>query len=169
MALFKRSGYWKDVSPTGMIAEFKAVWKQAGHNRWRIAAVSAACTFSVFYLMFQQEAKGPHPPPKVVYITTLPAHRTEAEIIASNVENQKRKEAVSRILSEREEEVRDLYKAIGRASGMDVEQIAREAEAERAAEEAARRESARPLPQGVTSVEQAAGKQGEAGQNEPSQ
>lgn len=154
MPLFKRSGYWKDVSPTGMIAEFKAVWKQAGRNRWRIAAVSAACTFSIFYLMFQQEAKGPHPPPEIVYITTLPEHRTEAEIIASNVENQRRKEAVNRILSEREQEVRDLYKAIGRASGMDVDQIAREAEAERAAEEAARQKAARPLPKGVTSIEQ---------------
>ncbi|HKT85422.1 MAG TPA: hypothetical protein VJQ77_04975 [Novosphingobium sp.] len=164
MALFKRSGYWKDVSPAGMLADFKAVWKQAGHNRWRIAAVSAACTFSVFYLMFQQETKGPQPPLKVTYISTLPAHRTEAEIISSNVENQKRKEAVDRILAQRDEEVRDIYRTIGRASGMDVDRIARQAEAEQAAEEAARRKAERPIPKGVTSVQQA-----KAEQNDPSQ
>ncbi|GGB96748.1 hypothetical protein GCM10011494_14010 [Novosphingobium endophyticum] len=163
MALFKRSGYWKDVHPTGMIADFKAVWKQAGHNRWRIAVVSAACTFAVFYVMFQQEGKGPQPPLKVTYISTLPAHRSDAEIIASNVENQKRKEAVNRIIAERDKEVRDVYKTIGRMSGMDVDEITRQAEAEKAAEEAARREAGRPLPNGVTSVEQAEAAQNEAG------
>lgn len=164
MSLFKRSGYWKDVSPTGMLADFKAVWQQAGHNRWRIAVVSAACTFGVFYVMFQQEAKGPQPPLKITYISTLPAQRTEAEIIASNVENQHRKEAVDRILAERDEEVRNIYKTIGRASGIDVDKIARDAEAERTAEEAAKRQTERSIPKGVTSVEQA-----EAEQNEPSQ
>lgn len=163
MALFKRSGYWKDVSPTGMLADFKSVWKQAGHNRWRIAAVSAACTFGVFYVMFQQEARGPQPPLEVTYISTLPAHRTEAEIIASNIENQKRKAEVDRILAQRDEEVRDIYKTIGRASGMDVDEIARQAEAERAAE-AARRQAGRPIPEGVTSIDEAGAKQ-----NEPSQ
>lgn len=164
MALFKRSGYWKDVSPTGMLADFKAVWQQAGHYRWRIAAISAACTFGVFYVMFQQEAKGPQPPLKVTYISTLPGHRTEAQIIASNLENQKRKEAVDRILAEREEEVRDIYKAVGRMSGMDVDTIAREAEAERAAEETARRKTGRAIPRGVTSVEQAEAEKNESAQ-----
>lgn len=155
MALFKRSGYWKHVHPTGMVADFKAVWKEAGHNRWRIAAVSAACTFGIFYLMFQQEAKGPQPPLTITYISTLPAHRSEAQIIASNVENQKRKEAVDKILAERDEEVRDIYKTVGRMSGMDVDKITRDAEAEKAAEEAAKRKDERQLPKGVTSIEQA--------------
>ncbi|MGO4167535.1 hypothetical protein [Novosphingobium sp. YAF33] len=133
MALFKRSGYWKDVSPVGMIADFRAVWKQAGSNRWRIAAVSAACTFSVFYLMSTQEGRGPHPPPKVVYISVLPAHRTEEQILASNIENQKRKEAWAAEQARREKDVREIYKTIGRYSGMDVDKIAREADAEEAA------------------------------------
>lgn len=134
MALLKRSGYWKDVSPTGMVADFREVWKQAGHNRWRIAAVSAACTFGVFYLMSTQEARGPHPPPKITYISTLPAHRTDEQIMAENQENQRRKEAWAAEQARREEEVREIYKTIGRMSGMDVDKIAQDAEAERAAE-----------------------------------
>lgn len=152
MALFKRSGYWKDVNPTGMIADFAIVWKQAGHNRWRIAAVSAACTFGLFYMMSTQEGKGPHLPPKVIYISTLPAHRTDAEIIAENVANQKRKDAWAVEQARREEEVRNIYKAVGRASGMDVDKIEREAKADQAA--AAKAEAARigkpKLPEGAS-------------------
>lgn len=133
MALFKRSGYWKDVNPTGMVADFAAVWKQAGDNRWRIAAVSAACTFGLFYTMSTQEGKGPHPPPKVIYISTLPAHRTDAEIMAENLANQKANDAWAKEQARREDEVRNIYKAVGRASGMDVDRIEREAKVDQAA------------------------------------
>ncbi|EJL31571.1 hypothetical protein [Novosphingobium sp. AP12] len=139
MSPFKRSGYWKDVSPTGMVAEFRMVWKEAGNNRWRIAALSAACTFGVFYLMSTQEGKAPHLPPKVTYISVLKAHRTDAEILAENVANQTNKEAWLREQARRDKDVRELYKTIGRVSGMDVDKIAREADAEDAAREKAER------------------------------
>jgi hypothetical protein len=140
MSPFKRSGYWKDVSPTGMVADFVTVWKQAGHNRWRFAAISAACTFAVFYLMSTQEGHAPHPPPKVTYISILKAHRTDAEIEAENVANQAAKEANAREWARRDKDVRDLYKAIGSMSGMDVDKIARDADAEDAAKAKAERE-----------------------------
>lgn len=133
MSPFKRSGYWKDVSPTGMFADFAMVWKEAGHNRWRIAAISAACTFGVFYLMTTQEGKAPHLPPKVTYISVLKSHRTDAEILAENIANQTNKEAWLREQARRDKDVRELYKTIGRVSGMDVDKIAREADAEDAA------------------------------------
>jgi hypothetical protein len=140
--MLKRSGYWKHVNPTGMVADFKEVWRQAGHNRWRIAAVSGACTFAVFYLMFTQEGSAPHPPPKVTWISVLDEHRTDEQIVAENVANQKAKESNARELARRAKEVRELYKTIGRLSGMDVEKIAREADAEEAAEAKAEREQA---------------------------
>ena len=142
MVFMKRSGYWKDVSPSGMIADFRLVWSQAGHNRWRIAALSAACTFGVFYLMSTQEGEAPHPPPKVIYISTLPAHRTDAEIMAENVANQKRKEAWETEQAKRDAEVRGIYRTIGKMSGMDVDKIERHAKAERAAKEKAAAEKA---------------------------
>lgn len=135
----KRTGMWKDVNPTGMVADFKLVWKQAGHNRWRIAAVSAACTFGVFYLMFTQEGSAPHPPPKITWISVLKEHRTDAEIEAENIANQKAKEANARELARRDREVRELYKTIGRYSGMDVDKMARDADAEDAAKVKAER------------------------------
>ncbi|HUD30983.1 MAG TPA: hypothetical protein VMQ93_19120 [Novosphingobium sp.] len=140
MSPFKRSGIWQDANPTGMVGDFLTVWKQAGHNRWRIAAVSAACTFGVFYLMSTQEGKAPHLPPKVTYISVLKEHRTDAEILAENVANQANKEAWLREQARRDKDVRELYKTIGRVSGMDVDKIAREADAEDAAREKAERE-----------------------------
>lgn len=143
MSLFKRSGMWADVRPTGMIADFRQVWREAGHNRWRFALVAGACTFGVFYVMMGQEASAPHHPPKVTYITTFPAHRTDAEIEAENIANQKRKEALALDQARRNEDVRKLYKELGRWSGMDVDKIAREADAQNAAEKKAELEAIR--------------------------
>ena len=140
MSPFKRSGIWKDVSPTGMVGDFVQVWKQAGAHRWRIAAVSAACTFGVFYLMTTQEGKAPHLPPKVTYISVFKAHRTDAQIMESNLANQKNKEAWAREMARRDKDVREMYKTIGRMSGIDVDKIAREADAEDAARDKAERE-----------------------------
>lgn len=133
MAMFKRSGMWRDVRPTGMIADFREVWRQAGKNRWRFAVIAGACTAGVFTVMMQQEASAPHLPPEVTYISVLPAHRTDAEIEASNIANQKRKEAFALEQARRDADVRNLYRELGRWSGMDVDKIAREADAENAA------------------------------------
>jgi hypothetical protein len=136
----KRSGYWKDVRPVGMIADFVTVWKQAGNNRWRIAAVAAACTFALFYLMTSQGETAPHPPPKVTYITSWSADRSDAEIEASNIRNQEIKDILAAEQAERDEKVKNIYRTLGKMSGLDTEKIEAEAAAERAAEEKALRE-----------------------------
>jgi hypothetical protein len=137
MSLFKRSGYWQHVRPTGMIADFREVWKQAGSNRWRIAALAAACTFGVFYLMTQQGGRAPHPPPEVTYITSWRADRSIEEIRASNQRNQQIKDVLAAEQAVRDEEVKSIYRTLGEVSGMDVKKIEAEAAAERKAEEKA--------------------------------
>jgi len=139
MPLFKRSGMWSDVRPTGMIADFVTVWNQAGRNRWRIAMVSAACTLGLFSVFWQEDAIGPKPPPKVTYITTFEPGRSDAEIMASNIANQKLQNQLAAEQAERDEEVRQIYKTVGRYSGMDVDAIERDAKAEQARDEEARR------------------------------
>ena len=63
--------------------------------------------------------------PEVTYIESWPADRSIKEIVASNLERQKAED-------EQEAKIREAYKALGRASGMDVDRIEREAEAARA-------------------------------------
>lgn len=151
MALLKRPSYWRDVNPTGMVADFVAVWKQAGGNRWRIAAISAACTFAVFSMIWQEEVKAPHPPPKVTYITTFAPDRSDTEIQASNIANQKLQDYLAAEQARRDAEVREIYKSLGRMAGMDVDKIEREAMAERAAEERALRARAQAGKAAATS------------------
>lgn len=74
--------------------------------------------------------------PRITYITTFEPERSDDEIIASNIANQEvqdLREAAEEDLAERK---REIYKALGRGIGMDVDQIAAEADARRAQEEA---------------------------------
>lgn len=152
MSFFNKTGMMRDISPTGMIADFRAVWQQAGINRWRFAVVSAACTFGIFYVMMQQEGSAPHLPPKVTYISVYDSHRTDAQIEASNIENQKLKEDFAREQALRDESVRNLYKELGRVSGMDVDKMAREADAQDAAQKQAELDAIRKRRAEATAI-----------------
>lgn len=134
--MIRRNGMWRDVSPKGAVADFREVVRQAGPNRWRIAFFAALPTIGIFTFFLQEEFRGKPPRPHITYITSWRADRTEAEIIESNIANQQRKERLAAEQAKREEEVRNIYKNIGRMSGMDVDAIERRAKAERAAEEA---------------------------------
>ena len=78
--------------------------------------------------------------PTITYITTYDPGRTDAEIIASNEANQEVKELREAAQEDLAQRKRDIYKALGKGLGMDVETIAAEADARRAAEEAAEAE-----------------------------
>ena len=110
MSLFKRSGYWQHVRPVGMIADFIAVWKQAGNNRWRIAAVAAVCTFGVFYVMANQGGRAPHPPPEVTYITSWRADRSDYDVRRDWLQR-------ARDANARNRRRRDAYGAFARTLG----------------------------------------------------
>ncbi len=91
------------------------------------ACVPTAIIIYTFYLDTLEKAKPP--PPSVTYFESWPATRTIEESKAAIAERQKLKDEMMR----REKEA---YKAFGRAVGMDVERIEREAEAKRAADKA---------------------------------
>lgn len=89
------------------------------------ACVPTAIIIYTFYLDGLEKSKPP--PPTVTYFESWPATRTIEESKAAITERQKLKD----VMIQRE---KDAYKAFGRAVGMDVERIEREAKAERAAE-----------------------------------
>lgn len=137
---------WKNVDPVGAIADFRTVWGQAGKNRWWIALAAAAATTGIFSIMVQEEHRILPRPPKVIYITSWRADRSDAEIVASNKANQAYQDKLRAEQAKRDEEVREVYKKIGRMSGMDVDAIEAKARAEKAAEDAAK---AKSNPQGT--------------------
>lgn len=105
--------------------------------RWPILGLSALPMMLILYWAVSQvEYKAPERP-TIDYITTFAPERSDAEIIASNRANQEvkalRQAEEDRIAGRK----REMYKALGAAAGMDVEEIERKAEASRAAERAA--------------------------------
>lgn len=137
--------FHQHVNPGAAIGDFAVVFRQAGRNRWRIALLSAALTVGIFSVMAQESWRIPRPKPEVVYINSWPLDRTEQETRAFIAENQKRKEELEKLNAERERVGRELWSGLGRASGMDVDKIAAEAEAQRAAEAAKARAAAEAL------------------------
>ena len=128
--------FWRNINPTGAIGDFITVFRQAGSNRWRFALLSAAMTVGVFSIMSGESWKKLRPLPEVTYINSWPMDRTEEETRAFIEANQKRKEEREELQRQYEEEGRKLWKTLGRASGMNLEEIEAKAKADEAAAKA---------------------------------
>ena len=128
---------WREASKGGALADFRSVFRDAGPSRWRFAALALMTTLGVFWTIAGESWKGARPLPEITYITSWPEDRTEAETLAFIKENQRRKEIREAYEAAAREEERNLYKALGRASGMDVDSLEKKAAAERAADQAA--------------------------------
>ncbi len=117
---------FRDVSFVGAGADLIAFLRIRRQHRWLL--VMLACAPPAFIVMlFNLDVLEVTRPgePEVTYIESWPADRSIKEIIASNLARQK-------VEDEQEAKVREAYKALGRASGMDVERIEREAAETRA-------------------------------------
>lgn len=125
-------------NPVGGVADFWHEFKRPNPYRWPILGASVLCTGVLLYAFTQERVHVPPALPKVTYITTFAEGRSDEEIRASNIANQKRKEANAAEQAAREERVKDLYRSLGRATGIDVDAMEREIEADRAREEAAK-------------------------------
>lgn len=124
-------------NPTDAVSDFVDVYRSAGRHRWKFLAAAGITTLLVFSLVVFEEHRIPPRPPEIVWINSWRADRSDAEIRASNIENQKRVDAERAAEAKNAEEVRQIYKTIGRLSGMDVDAIERRARAEQAASAAA--------------------------------
>ena len=137
--------FLRHVNPSGALGEFASVFRDAGPKRWPIAALSAITAMFIFSSMAGESWKMPRKLPEITYITTFPEDWTEAESKAFREERQRQKEAREAEIAKADKETRELWEALGRASGMDVDAIEKKALAERAAEDAAAKASAAAL------------------------
>lgn len=105
--------------------------------RWPILALSVLPVALILYWATAQvEYKAPERP-TIDYITTFEPDRSDAEIAASNRANQEVKDLRAAEEERIAREKREMYKALGAATGIDVDEMERKAEANRAAEAAA--------------------------------
>jgi hypothetical protein len=118
--------------------DFWEVFRRPQPYRIPILLVSTLIPVTVLYFFVGERTMIPPRSPEVTYITTFPEGRTDEEILASNIENQERQDASRARREALEERKREAYRALGRATGLDVDAMEREIAEERAREEAAR-------------------------------
>lgn len=126
----------KRYNPAGGIADFWNEIRRPTPYRWPIVIGSMLCTLGLMYWVVSESVLIPPAKPKVSFISTLEAGRSDADIVASNIANQKRKERLAAEQAKRDEAVKDAYRALGRATGIDVDAMERKIAAEKAAEDA---------------------------------
>lgn len=136
--------FWRNISPSGAVRDFAQVWVDNPY-RWRVLAVSIAATAVVMAVAIPESQRIPPEKPTVTYITTFEPGRTDEEIIASNIENQKLQDAIRAEEEKRAEFRKQLYRELGRATGLDVDAMEREIAKEKAAEERAAAEEAKRI------------------------
>jgi len=129
--------FWRNISPRRALRDLHEQLIAPNPHRWRFMALAAAVTCSIFLMMFRQEAKGPPKPPEITYFPSFLPGRTDAEIIAGNIEATRKMKEEEAAQEAREEDVRKMYRAVGNASGMDADKAYAEGTRER---EAAKKE-----------------------------
>lgn len=126
----------KRLNPAEGALDFWSEFTKPTPYRWPGLIGAAAISFSLFYFFTQERVLIPPAPPTVTYIPSFAPDRSDNEIMASNIENQRIKDERTKLKAERAERIKDMYRTLGRATGMDVDRIEREA-AEADAREAA--------------------------------
>lgn len=126
--------FWQKINPKRAAKDFAGEWSQPSPHRWPVLGVAMAITFTMFWTLVPEDQRGFMPRPAVIYITSWDSHRTDEEIIASNLENQKRKDERAILIAARDERRKDLYRSLGRATGIDVEEIEADIKATEAAD-----------------------------------
>lgn len=133
MSRFAKSRF----NPAPGIVDFWNEFRKPNPYRWPILIASTAPFALILVWLSGEKHYGTTEKPQITYVTTYDPDRTDAEIMASNIENQEVKDLREAQDAELAQRKRDLYKALGAAAGMDVDEIERRADENRAAEEAA--------------------------------
>lgn len=114
-------------------------------HRWPILALSMLVTATLVWsfakdVWYVEPAK-----PKVIYITTFDENRTDAQIEASNLVNQKKQDAIRALEEKRAEYSKEMYRELGRATGLDVDAMERQIKQDQAREKAAKEANLRRM------------------------
>ena len=118
--------YWRRISPRGAVSDFIEEWRRPQPYRWQILGLAVAITFAMMVFLIPDSQRIPPARPEVTYITTWQEGRTDEEITASNAANQARKEEAARLAEERQARRREAFRALGKASGFDVDELERQ-------------------------------------------
>ena len=139
--------FFRNVSPRRAIMDLWQIMGAPSEYRTRGLVLAACVTGGIFYLMVQQEGRGLPRPPKVLYFESWRADRSDKEIIAGNIAATKKARAEEAEEERHAENIRQMYKAVGAATGIDTEKMYQQGKAEREAEKKAEQDRAEKIIQ----------------------
>jgi len=123
--------FFKDVSFGNAGRDLVGFLRTSGsHSPWLFLAACVPTAIIIYTFYLDSVTKATPPPREIIYIESWPATRSLEESKAAIAERQKLKDE----MRAREKEA---YKTFGRAVGMDVDKIEREAQSAQAAKKAA--------------------------------
>jgi hypothetical protein len=112
---------FRDASPRKAGSELIAVLTEKRSDRWVVLLAACLPPAAIFFLVNNDVNRHSQKPEKeVIYFESWPSTRSREDSLAANIERQKSKD----IMMARQ---REAYKALGRAAGLDVERMEREA------------------------------------------
>jgi hypothetical protein len=117
--------FWRNVTPGTAVREFVVLWRENPH-RWRVLVASLVLTGMMFYGFLPENVRAPPEKAQITYISTFEAGRSDAEIVASNIANQKVQDKEAALEAKRAELRKEFYRELGRASGFDVDALERQ-------------------------------------------
>lgn len=131
--MFSRSRF----NPTPGVMDFWSEFRKPTPYRWPILFVSALPICVVLFWAVGERTLLPIERPTVSYITTFAADQTEQEIMARNEEFQAEADALQARRDELAARKKNVYRSLGRATGMNVDEIERGIDERKAQEETA--------------------------------
>ena len=127
-------GFFRNVSPRRAVRDLWQVLGAPSEFRWPALALAAMVTGSIFWIMIHQEGRALPPPPKIIYFESWRADRSDKDIIAGNIEAARKAKAEAAEEERRAEDIRQMYKAVGAATGLDTNTMYKQGNVERDAE-----------------------------------
>ncbi|HQS70437.1 MAG: hypothetical protein B7Y36_10765 [Novosphingobium sp. 28-62-57] len=125
--------FLRNVSPRRAAVDLWEVLGAPSEYRFVGLMMAAAVTGGIFYVMNQQGGRDLPPPPKIVYFPSFVEGRTDAQILAENREATAKARAAEAEEEASAERVRQMYRAVGNATGIDADKAYADGNAERAA------------------------------------
>jgi len=126
--------FFRNVSPRRAVLDLWQVLGAPSEFRWPALALAAMVTGSIFWVMVHQEGRALPLPPKIIYFESWRADRSDKEIIAGNIEAARKARAEAAAEEQRAEDIRQMYKAVGAATGIDTNTMYKQGTVERDAE-----------------------------------
>ena len=126
--------FFRNVSPRRALVDLWQVLGAPSEYRAIALVLAAMITGGIFFVMSNQGGRGLPRPPVVTYFPSLLEGRSDAEILAENRIASAKARAEEAEEEASAERVRQMYKAVGNATGVDTKKAYDEGVAERAEE-----------------------------------